>query len=98
MREERGHDPDTGERYDSRETAVMLGLIKELGNKGNNNSTGHDKWTTPLLMSLLVSFILGGIALTMSFAALKQEVTDQNTRLEKLEKILEPRYRSGETP
>jgi hypothetical protein len=92
----RGPDPDDPEAGElDRQQKTIMRMVEKMGEMGTNNSIGHDKWTTPLLMSLLISFILGGIALTMSFAALKQEVTDQNTRLERLEKLIEPRYRGA---
>ncbi len=98
-RSDRGPDPDCATDADdlrdlirrtARQTTVEIqGGYHEGGN-------GVSKWIMPILVTLTTAFILGGITLTVVVSALKQEVSDLKTEVNKVEKIVEPRYRGPE--
>jgi hypothetical protein len=54
-----------------------------------------DKWAMPGLVTLAVSGIIGNVVQAMAVSALRQEVTDLKAEVERVEKLVEPRYRGG---
>lgn len=62
---------------------------------GYHEGGSESKWLIPVLVSLTISFILGGVGLTVTVFSLKQEVTDLRGQVEKVERIVEPRYRGA---
>jgi hypothetical protein len=65
------------------------------GNYTERGGGRWDKWAMPGLVTLAVSGIIGNIVQAMAVSALKQEVEDLKSQVEHIEKLVEPRYRSG---
>jgi hypothetical protein len=100
--ESRRLDPDYNPRQEEDEKSLR-DLIKQTlrasveiqGGYHEGGSGTESKWLIPVLVSLTVAFILGGVALTVTVSALSQEVTDLKGQVEKVERIVEPRYRGS---
>jgi len=98
--ESRRLDPDYNSRQDEDQESLR-NLIKQtlrasVEIQGGYHEGGDgNKWLVPVLTALTIAFILGGIALTVTVSALKQEVTDLKVQVDHMEKIVEPRYRGG---
>jgi hypothetical protein len=90
-------DPDYGRRLrelegqiaeiDREQSGFRMGDYKEGGGR-------FDKWAMPGLVTLAVTGIIGNVVQSMTVSALRQEVTDLKAQVERVEKIVEPRYRS----
>jgi hypothetical protein len=89
-------DPDYERRL--RELEGRIGESEPRFNMGDYHESGGskwDKWAMPGLVTLAVSGIIGNVVQAMQVAALRQEVTDLKGQVDKIEKLVEPRYRSG---
>jgi hypothetical protein len=65
------------------------------GNYTERGGGKWDKWAMPGLVTLAVSGIIGNVVQAMAVSALKQEVEDLKSQVDHVEKLVEPRYRSG---
>jgi hypothetical protein len=94
-RDPREHDPDY-ERH-LRELEGDLRREQPRFNMGDYHEGGHrwDKWAMPGLVTLAVSGIIGNVIQAMAVSALRQEVTDLKIEIDRIERIVEPRYRGG---
>jgi hypothetical protein len=101
-RSERGPDPDYAKDRDdlrelvmqaTREGARRATIDIETYHEGGGG--GWNKWAMPGLVTLAVAGIVGNVVQAMSLSALKQEVQDMSARMDKLEKLVEPRYRGS---
>jgi hypothetical protein len=94
-RDPREHDPDY-----ARHLRELEGDIRE-SDRGFRMHDYHegggrfDKWAIPGLVTLAVSGIIGNVVQAMAVSALRQEVTDLKIEIDRIERIVEPRYRGG---
>ncbi len=97
--DERGPDPDappvTAE--DLERLIKRIAREQEPGFRMGDyhESGGRDRWIIPGLVTLAVSGIIGNVVQAMAVSALRQEVTDLKAEVERVEKIVEPRYRGA---
>lgn len=96
--------PDRGPPDYDADTQSLRDLIKQTVRASVEIQGGYheggggegNKALMPVLVALTVSFILGGIGLTVTVFQLKQEVADMKLQVDHVEKIVEPRYRGTE--
>jgi hypothetical protein len=96
--------PDTHEEIDYEyKLRELEGQIEQIDREQRGfRFTGHyheggggkwDKYAIPGLVTLAVSGIIGNVVQAMQVSALRQEVTDLKAQVDKIEKLVEPRYR-----
>lgn len=96
-RSDRGPNPDFADDVDSLRDLIKKTVRASVEIQGgyHEGGGGESKWLIPVLVALTISFILGGVGLTVTVFSLKQEVTDLRGQVEKVERIVEPRYRGA---
>jgi hypothetical protein len=94
-RDPRENDPDYEARL--RRLEGDIGREEPPFRMGDYHEGGHrwDKWAMPGLVTLAVSGIIGNVVQAMAVSALRQEVTDLKIEIDRIERIVEPRYRGG---
>jgi hypothetical protein len=95
-RDPRENDPD----YEARLRRLEGDLGREepalrMGDYHEGGGGKWDKWAMPGLVTLAVSGIIGNVVQSMTVSALRQEVTDLKLQVDKIERLVEPRYRGG---
>lgn len=96
----RGPDPDLPpvNAEDLERLIKRIAQEQEPGFRMNGDyheNGGRDKWIIPGLVTLAVSGIIGNVVQSMTVAALRQEVSDLQRQVDKIEKLIEPRYRGA---
>jgi hypothetical protein len=92
-------DPDYGRRL--RELEGQIAEIDReqgsfrMGDYHENGGGRFDKWAIPGLVTLAVSGIIGNVVQSMTVSALRQEVTDLKAQVERIDRLVEPRFRGG---
>jgi hypothetical protein len=93
----RGPDPDMElEVENARLERIITGLVNRGGYHEGTESTLL-KWILGVLSTLCVGAIVAGIVVYSDVQILKTEYAQQTARMEHIEKIIEPRYRNGES-
>jgi hypothetical protein len=102
--EARRYQDGTGDADYNRRLRELEGQIAEIDRDqhglrmGDYHEGGGDKWNKwamPGLVTLAVSGIIGNVAQAMAVSALRQEVTDLKAEVERVEKLVAPRYRGS---
>lgn len=102
--EARRYQDGSGDPDYNRRLRELEGQIAEIDREqqgfrmGDYNEGGGgkwDRWAMPGLVTLAVTGIIGNVVQAMQVAALRQEVTDLQSEVTKIEKLVEPRYRGG---
>jgi len=95
-RDPREHDPDY-----SRHLRELEGDIRaheprfRMGDYHEGGGGKWDKWAMPGLVTLAVTGIIGNVVQSMTVSALRQEVTDLKAQVERIDRLVEPRFRGG---
>jgi hypothetical protein len=102
--EARRYQDGSGDADYTRRLRKLEGQIAEIDREQHGLRMGDyqeggggkwDKWAMPGLVTLAVSGIIGNVVQAMQVSALRQEVTDLQLEVNKIEKLVEPRYRGG---
>jgi hypothetical protein len=89
-------DPDYERRLRELEGRIDESEPKfRMGDYHEGGGGKWDKWAMPGLVTLAVSGIIGNVVQSMTVSALRQEVTDLKLQVDKIERLVEPRYRGG---
>jgi hypothetical protein len=100
MRADRRIDPDinleSDEQMDRLERLIANAVAAKVNVTGYRESEGGVRgWIVGIGTTLITSFILGAWYQSEEMAGLKQEVVDLRAQVEKLERLVEPRYRGS---
>lgn len=101
MRTDRRIDPDFNPR-DEEQLTELTKLIASAAARATIDIKGYtegergtQKWIVGIGTTLITAFILGAWIQSEEIASLKQEVTDLKAQVERIEKLVEPRYRGS---
>jgi hypothetical protein len=100
MRPDRRIDPDINleseDQMDRLERLIASAIAAKVNVSGYRESDGGMRgWIVGVGTTLITSFILGAWYQSEEMASLKQEVIDLRGQVERLEKLVEPRYRNA---
>jgi hypothetical protein len=96
----RDQDPDYARRLRELEGQIIE-IERQESKRGFNMGDYHeggnrwDKWAMPGLVTLAVTGIIGNVVQSMTVSALRQEVADLQKQVERIDRLVEPRFRGG---
>jgi len=90
-------DPDYNPQEDieDRLARIVAKSVRGVQVEYNEGGGQDNKWILGILASLVVSAVIGGVVMYGQVSAMRQELQSLHEQVNRVEKIVEPRYRGG---